>query len=179
MRRRRRSVRFVQLAPICPFGRSQTPYSGGLRHPWESTDFGGRESGEQSENVYENKGSMGRGLAQRLLLNVCDAPEAQVGEVCPACSDLSLREIADPIQRGSAPSMGINGFGGRESGEQSENVYENKGSMGRGLAQTLLLNVCDAPEAQVGVVCPACSDLSLREIADPTSRGSAPTHMWS
>jgi hypothetical protein len=42
-----------------------------------------------------------------------------------------------------------------------------------GLAQTLLLNVCDAPEARFGPI-GYLSDLSLRDIADPTNRGSAP-----
>ena len=43
-----------------------------------------------------------------------------------------------------------------KSGEQSQNVYENKGQCQkvRGLAQTLPLNVCDAPKAQAGEVVP-------------------------
>jgi hypothetical protein len=38
-------------ALTCPFGTSQTPDTRGLRHPWT------RKLAEQSQNVYENKGS--------------------------------------------------------------------------------------------------------------------------
>jgi hypothetical protein len=38
--------------------------------------------------------------------------------------------------------------------EQSENVYDNKGrgQNSQGLAQTLSLNVCDAPKAHAGQI---------------------------
>jgi len=49
MRRRRRVGQIAPSSPTCPFGRSQTPQGGGLRQPGV---------GEQSQNVYENKGSM-------------------------------------------------------------------------------------------------------------------------
>jgi hypothetical protein len=53
--------------------------------------------------------------------------------------------------------------------EQSENVYENKGP---GWRRHCFLNVCDAPKAQVGqFMTVALTCLSLRDIADPTSRG--------
>jgi hypothetical protein len=62
------------------------------------------------------------GLAQTLPLNVCDAPKAQAGQVAPAGLHPSLRDIADPRHQGSKPSVDS------KTAEQSENVYENKGS---------------------------------------------------
>jgi|GEM_PF-6299884 hypothetical protein len=67
-----------------------------------------------------------RGLAQKLLSSVCDAPEARFGP-SGYLSDLSLRDIADPTNRGlRQPELA--GLRTGFSREQSENVYENKGS---------------------------------------------------
>ena len=64
------------------------PRDCGLRHPeghgWElNDDCGDLFFDERPGNVYENKGfgKKVRGLAQTLLLNVCDAPKAQVGQI--------------------------------------------------------------------------------------------------
>jgi hypothetical protein len=64
----------------------------------------------------------GFGLAQTLPFNVCDAPKAQFGHIVPLVLGLSLRDSADPTNQGSAPAAVS------EIAEQSENVYENKGS---------------------------------------------------
>jgi hypothetical protein len=78
--------------------------------------------------------------------------------------------LAPPHPRTGIPLLGRGGVGGgatlrvgvkprlrnRKTREQSENVYENKGrgQNSQGLAQTLPLNVCDAPKAQAGQVLP-------------------------
>ena len=60
-------------------------------------------------------------LAQTLVLNVCDAPKARVGEIvqlAPTCR----------LETSQIPHVGVCAIP-RESTEQSENVYENKGSL--------------------------------------------------
>ena len=63
------------------------------------------------------------------------------------------------------------------STEQSQNVYENKGRgrevMG-GPAQTLLLNVCDAPKAQFSQVVPLTLTCPFGRHRRPHTSGSAP-----
>jgi hypothetical protein len=54
--------------------------------------------------------------------------EGAVRSDCAACPHLSLRDIADPTQQGSAPAR-IGVAENRFRREQSENVYENKGPL--------------------------------------------------
>jgi hypothetical protein len=77
---------------------------------------------EQSENVYENKGT---GWRRHCFLNVCDAPKAQVGQFMTIA-------LTCPFGTSQTPQVGVCASRNwraenRISTEQSENVYENKG----------------------------------------------------
>jgi hypothetical protein len=82
------------------------------------------KSGEQSQNVYENKG---RGQTVRagadIAVDICDAPEAQAGEVVPLV-------LTCPFGTSQTPDTpGLRHPWTRKPAEQSENVYENKGQI--------------------------------------------------
>ena len=67
---------------------------------WRRSEFR-----EQSENVYENKGFGKKvwGLRQTLLLNVCDAPKAQFGQIVPLALACPFGTSQTPTSR-SAPA---------------------------------------------------------------------------
>jgi hypothetical protein len=69
------------------------------------------------------------GLAQTLLLNVCDARKAQFSQIVPLAPPVPSGHRRPHIS-GSAPAPAL-----RESREQSENVYENKGRLRKPNAQ--------------------------------------------
>jgi hypothetical protein len=69
-----------------------------------------------------NESAKSHGAAQALLLNVCDAPKAQVGQVV-------LLVLTCPFGTSQTPDLrGLRHPSTRKPGEQSENVYENKGT---------------------------------------------------
>ena len=95
----------VRQALTCPFGTPQTPHSRGLRQPrlaWLRAAF----RREQSENVYENKGSPWKSTTPGPSL-------AKEGNLSFPSSDEEGQVWWDFVQF---------------LAEQSENVYENKGS---------------------------------------------------
>jgi len=93
----------------------------------------GRKSREQSENVYENKGQ-----AQKVAERLAAGPHRCRGRACPTLVGAS-RNAGD-----GKPSPY-----GRKSGEQSENVYENKGQ-----AQKVAEQLAAGPHRCRGRACP-------------------------
>ena len=141
------SGRITTLKPACSFGTLQTPHCGSAPAGESVTHkkmlrIGGTNSTSLLESAKLRKKrtqneltlkpgialrragivQLGR-LAQTLFFNVCDAPKVQFGQIVllrlPGPSGHRRHETS-----GSAPAAAL-----RESAEQSQNVYENKGSV--------------------------------------------------
>jgi hypothetical protein len=94
------------------------------RHPRRQLRCRTPKTYERSGNVYENKGSLCR-TGTDVALERLRCAEGAGRSTFSACRDLSLRDIADPAFRGlRQPRNCVLLF----SREQSQNVYENKGS---------------------------------------------------
>jgi hypothetical protein len=134
MRRRRSLVRLCRLPWLAPSGHRR-PTHRGLRRPGIRVAVSSKQNADNSFSTSDpgmsmkTKGSVKRSRAGAdVAFERLRCAEGAVWSDCAACPGLSLRDIASPAHQGlRQPGSARFRTGVRR--EQSENVYENKGSL--------------------------------------------------